>query len=49
MVSWNVFRILGDVSHLGSICVLLWAMHKNKSAEGSYIDSIQFGIAYRDD
>lgn len=35
MVAWNVFRIIGDLSHTGSICVLLWAIHKNKSAEGS--------------
>ncbi|KAJ5492754.1 hypothetical protein N7539_001500 [Penicillium diatomitis] len=30
----NPFRILADVSHLASICLLIWAIHKNKSAEG---------------
>ncbi|KAK5945717.1 hypothetical protein PMZ80_002925 [Knufia obscura] len=30
----NVFRITGDLSHLASICILIWAIHSNKSAEG---------------
>lgn len=30
----NVFRILGDVSHTASKCILIWAIHSNKSAEG---------------
>ncbi|KAI9669270.1 MAG: hypothetical protein M1829_005148 [Trizodia sp. TS-e1964] len=30
----NVFRILGDVSHTLSKCILIWAIHSNKSAEG---------------
>lgn len=30
----NVFRILGDVSHTVSKCILIWAIHSNKSAEG---------------
>ncbi|KAH0557121.1 hypothetical protein GP486_005091 [Trichoglossum hirsutum] len=30
----NVFRILADVSHLLSKCILIWAIHWNKSAEG---------------
>ncbi|CAG8924983.1 unnamed protein product [Penicillium salamii] len=47
MVSWNVFRILGDVSHLGSICVLLWAIHKNKSAEGiSLLTQLLYGVVF---
>lgn len=32
---WNVFRILADVSHTLSKCILIWAIHSNKSAEGS--------------
>ncbi|KAJ5156211.1 hypothetical protein N7492_009014 [Penicillium capsulatum] len=31
---WNVFRFLADISHLSSILILVWAIHKNKSAEG---------------
>ncbi|KAJ5338118.1 Protein-ER retention receptor [Penicillium brevicompactum] len=47
MVSWNIFRILGDVSHLGSICVLLWAIHKNKSAEGvSLLTQLLYGAVF---
>ena len=30
----NVFRILGDLSHTASKCILIWAIHTNKSAEG---------------
>ena len=30
----NVFRITGDLSHLASIGILIWAIHSNKSAEG---------------
>ncbi|KZF24479.1 hypothetical protein L228DRAFT_228470 [Xylona heveae TC161] len=34
MVHMNAFRILGDVSHATSKCILIWAIHSNKSAEG---------------
>jgi ER lumen protein retaining receptor len=30
----NIFRVLGDVSHTLSKCILIWAIHSNKSAEG---------------
>jgi len=30
----NIFRILGDVSHTASKCILIWAIHSNKSSEG---------------
>lgn len=30
----NVFRILGDVSHALSKCILIWAIHSNRSSEG---------------
>ena len=33
-MNMNVFRILGDVSHTASKCILIWAIHNNKSAEG---------------
>ncbi|KGO71908.1 ER lumen protein retaining receptor [Penicillium italicum] len=47
MVAWNVFRIIGDLSHAGSICVLLWAIHKNKSAEGvSLLTQILYGVVF---
>lgn len=28
------FRILADLSHTASKCILIWAIHSNKSAEG---------------
>ena len=30
----NLPRILGDLSHTLSKCILIWAIHSNKSAEG---------------
>ena len=33
----NVFRILGDVSHTASKCILIWAIHSNRSAEGIHL------------
>ncbi|PYH40936.1 ER lumen protein-retaining receptor [Aspergillus saccharolyticus JOP 1030-1] len=33
-LNMNLFRALGDFSHLGSKCVLIWAIHRNQSAEG---------------
>ena len=37
MVNMNVFRILADVSHTISKCILIWAIHSNKSAEGWFL------------
>lgn len=34
MAVWNVFRFLGDISHTISKCILIWAIHSNRSAEG---------------
>ncbi|KAI9801867.1 MAG: hypothetical protein M1833_002181 [Piccolia ochrophora] len=34
MTIMNPFRIVGDVSHTLSKCILIWAIHSNKSAEG---------------
>ncbi|TDZ44699.1 ER lumen protein-retaining receptor [Colletotrichum trifolii] len=34
MTAWNVFRYMGDVSHLLSKIILMLAIHRNRSAEG---------------
>ncbi|KAH8680077.1 ER lumen protein retaining receptor-domain-containing protein [Tricladium varicosporioides] len=34
MVGMNIFRILGDVSHTASKCILIYAIHRNHSSEG---------------
>jgi hypothetical protein len=34
MAVFNVFRVIADIAHLASVCVLVWAIHRNKSAEG---------------
>lgn len=33
-ISMNIFRESADVSHTISKCILIWAIHSNKSAEG---------------
>jgi hypothetical protein len=33
-MKFNVFHILGDVSHTSSKLILIWAIHSNSSAEG---------------
>lgn len=33
-MKFNVFHILGDVSHTTSKLILIWAIHSNSSAEG---------------
>ncbi len=40
----NVFRVLGDVSHTLSKCILIWAIHSNKSAEGKAIGAHPFSL-----
>lgn len=34
IMGFNVFHILGDVSHTSSKLILIWAIHSNSSAEG---------------
>jgi hypothetical protein len=34
MVSMNIFRILGDCSHVASKIILIYSIHRNSSAEG---------------
>ena len=34
----NVFRLLGDLAHISSKCILIFAIQRNKSAEGAYQD-----------
>jgi len=53
MVDYNIFRVLGDVSHALSKCILIWAIISNKSAEGVSLITqslylIVFGIRYMD-
>ncbi|KAL8894581.1 MAG: hypothetical protein Q9192_004202 [Flavoplaca navasiana] len=44
---FNVFRILGDVSHTVSKCILIWAIHANRSAEGvSLITQILYAVVF---
>ncbi|KAI4252648.1 MAG: hypothetical protein LQ352_004171 [Teloschistes flavicans] len=44
---FNIFRILGDLSHIASKCILLWAIHSNRSAEGiSLITQILYAAVF---
>ncbi|KAK3725913.1 hypothetical protein LTR37_000061 [Vermiconidia calcicola] len=52
-ISMNVFRIVGDLSHTASKCILIWAIHRNKSAEGvslltQLLYMVVFGTRYLD-
>ncbi|KAI4155485.1 MAG: hypothetical protein L6R39_001227 [Caloplaca ligustica] len=44
---FNVFRILGDLSHTASKCILIWAIHANRSSEGiSLITQLLYAIVF---
>ena len=43
----QIFRILGDLSHLLSKCILIYAIHRNRSAEGvSLITQILYAVVF---
>ncbi|KAI1459587.1 ER lumen protein retaining receptor-domain-containing protein [Annulohypoxylon moriforme] len=47
MTAWNIFRILADCSHLLSKCILIFAIHRNRSAEGvSFITQVFYAIVF---
>ncbi|KAI0197683.1 ER lumen protein retaining receptor-domain-containing protein [Astrocystis sublimbata] len=46
-MGWNIFRILGDVSHLLSKVILIHAIHRNRSAEGvSWITQVLYAAVF---
>ena len=52
-IDLNVFRIVGDLCHTASKCILIWAIHRNKSAEGvslltQLLYILVFGTRYLD-
>ncbi|KAK1754926.1 ER lumen protein-retaining receptor [Echria macrotheca] len=34
MVAWNLFRIAADLCHITAKCILIFSIHRNRSAEG---------------
>ncbi|GJN75878.1 hypothetical protein PLICBS_009986 [Purpureocillium lilacinum] len=47
MGAWNIFRILGDLSHALSKCILIFAIHRNRSAEGvSFITQGLYALVF---
>ena len=42
---FNIFRILGDLSHTASKCILIWAIHSNRSAEGRMLMIRSMGLS----
>ncbi|CAI7675241.1 unnamed protein product [Penicillium pancosmium] len=47
MAVFNVFRVIADVAHLASVCVLVWAIHRNKSAEGvSLLTQLLYALVF---
>ncbi|KAL2013034.1 hypothetical protein VTN00DRAFT_559 [Thermoascus crustaceus] len=44
---FNIFRILADLSHATSKCILIWAIHRNKSSEGvSLLTQILYAVIF---
>ncbi|KAJ9149711.1 ER lumen protein-retaining receptor [Coniochaeta hoffmannii] len=44
---WNIFRILADLSHLAAKCILIFSIHRNRSAEGvSLITQILYAAVF---
>lgn len=47
MTAWNIFRIAGDFSHLASKFILLFSIHRNRSAEGvSFITQALYTVVF---
>ncbi|KAM0344527.1 hypothetical protein ACHAPU_007504 [Fusarium lateritium] len=47
MGAFNFFRVLGDLSHALSKCILIFAIHRNRSAEGvSLITQILYALVF---
>ncbi|KAK5122566.1 hypothetical protein LTR85_003829 [Meristemomyces frigidus] len=49
----NIFRLLGDLSHTASKCILIYSIHHNRSAEGvslltQLLYTLVFGTRYLD-
>ncbi|SPO07681.1 related to endoplasmic reticulum retention receptor [Cephalotrichum gorgonifer] len=45
--SWNIFRYAGDISHLSSKAILMFSIHRNRSAEGvSLITQILYAVVF---
>ncbi|KAJ6456496.1 ER lumen protein retaining receptor-domain-containing protein [Mycena sanguinolenta] len=43
----NIFRLLGDMAHVVSKCILIWSIHKNKSAEGiSFLTQAMYALVF---
>ncbi|KAB5549679.1 ER lumen protein retaining receptor-domain-containing protein [Coniochaeta sp. 2T2.1] len=46
-IHWNIFRILADLSHLAAKCILIFSIHRNRSAEGvSLITQILYATVF---
>ncbi|KAI1431396.1 ER lumen protein retaining receptor-domain-containing protein [Xylaria sp. CBS 124048] len=44
---WNIFRVLADVSHLLSKVIIIYAIHRNRSAEGvSWITQVLYAVVF---
>lgn len=43
----NVFRILADLAHISSKCILIWAIHWNSSSEGTNISKAPIFLSFQ--
>ncbi|KAK0618534.1 ER lumen protein retaining receptor-domain-containing protein [Bombardia bombarda] len=47
MVAWNIFRIAADLSHITAKCILIFSIHRNRSAEGvSLITQVFYALVF---
>lgn len=46
-MNWNIFRILADLLHISSKCILIWAIHRNRSSEGvSFLTQLLYAVVF---
>ncbi|KAK3996803.1 ER lumen protein retaining receptor-domain-containing protein [Cladorrhinum sp. PSN332] len=46
-MSWNIFRIAADLSHISAKCILIFSIHRNRSSEGvSLLTQILYALVF---
>ncbi|KAK4159152.1 ER lumen protein retaining receptor-domain-containing protein [Cladorrhinum sp. PSN259] len=46
-MSWNIFRLAADLSHITAKCILIFSIHRNRSSEGvSLLTQIFYALVF---
>ncbi|KAK0748092.1 ER lumen protein retaining receptor-domain-containing protein [Apiosordaria backusii] len=46
-MAWNIFRIAADLSHITAKCILIFSIHRNRSAEGvSLLTQLFYAVVF---